>query len=250
VDALASLGPGHVHVWRADLDLGSEELRLLAAVLAADERERAERFLRPADRSRFVAGRGLLRLVLATYLGWPAGALQFSSGPAGKPALRGTDRLRFNLSHSAGRGLVAVASGREVGVDLERIDEGLSWPELCRFLPEREQRRVRTSHPADRRRAFFESWTRHEALLKAQGLGMGLAGAAKADTTGWSTHPLEEPGFAASLVLEGGPAIISRFSARLGGEQGVPRLLARVAMREVPAQQALADRSRLLHDQR
>ncbi|MGB7437819.1 MAG: hypothetical protein WBW49_20565, partial [Candidatus Acidiferrum sp.] len=50
-------------------------------------------------------------------------------GPNGKPALsRKTDSLdsRFNLSHSHGLAMLAVALGREVGIDVERIRPGIA----------------------------------------------------------------------------------------------------------------------------
>jgi 4'-phosphopantetheinyl transferase len=63
----------------------------------------------------------------------------------------------------------------EVGVDVEEhraaVDvEGLA-PRLC-APPELEA--LRALAPAARRVAFFELWTRKEALLKAVGCGLGL----------------------------------------------------------------------------
>lgn len=73
-------------------------------------------------------------------------------GDAGKPALdpaAGLPDLRFNLSHSGDRALIAIAEGVELGVDLERI------------TPKRD-------------RGYLEDWTRREAYAK--GAGSGLAG--------------------------------------------------------------------------
>jgi len=55
-----------VHVWAASLDVDPESLANLLAVLAPDELERAERFHFTIHRNRFVAGRGLLRHLLAS----------------------------------------------------------------------------------------------------------------------------------------------------------------------------------------
>ncbi len=52
-----------------------------------------------------------------------------SVGPNGKPVLsRKTDSLGlcFNLSHSHGLAMLAVALGREVGIDVERIRPGIA----------------------------------------------------------------------------------------------------------------------------
>jgi hypothetical protein len=51
-----------VCLWSAPLDLSDPAMRDLATSLSAKERPRADRYYRPADRTRFVAGRGRPRL--------------------------------------------------------------------------------------------------------------------------------------------------------------------------------------------
>jgi hypothetical protein len=133
-----------VHIWTADLDsLAWPD----AARLPSDERARAERLLSPTKRRRWIAARWALRTVLGDYLGRSPATIELRLGRSGKPEL--TDPrpgLRFNLSHSHGRALVAVCAGREVGVDLERIGR----------------------RPA----SFYAEWTRREALAKCFGSGI------------------------------------------------------------------------------
>ena len=57
-----------VDVWRVRLDCGSAVLDELEDVLAADERQRADRFHFERDRRRYVCARGVLRLILGSYL--------------------------------------------------------------------------------------------------------------------------------------------------------------------------------------
>ena len=80
-----ALTAGGIHLWLADLDSPPRPLAELAATLAAEGRERAARFRFPEHRDRFIAGRGLLRGLLAAYLDRPAAALRFEQGPHGKP---------------------------------------------------------------------------------------------------------------------------------------------------------------------
>ncbi|MGB9449720.1 MAG: hypothetical protein WBV50_04150, partial [Candidatus Acidiferrum sp.] len=85
---------------------------------------RADQFLFATDRNHFVAAHGITRNILSGYLQTSPETLSFSVGPNGKPVLsRKTDSLdlRFNLSHSHGLAMLAVALGREVGIDVERI---------------------------------------------------------------------------------------------------------------------------------
>src|SRR5262245_39561604 len=62
------LGEGDVHVWRASLDQPADMIAKLAPLLSRCECQRAERFHHLRDRQRFIAGRGILRKIISTYL--------------------------------------------------------------------------------------------------------------------------------------------------------------------------------------
>src|SRR5713226_9326224 len=83
----SALPNDEVHVWRADLDRPRLQLRRLYGMLSADEQQRAGRFRFERDGNRFIARRGLLRIILGRYLGVEPGSLRFCYGPNGKPAL-------------------------------------------------------------------------------------------------------------------------------------------------------------------
>ncbi len=167
-----------VHVWRASLYLPLERVFALEQILAQDERQRADRFVRPEDRTRFIVGRGLLRSILGCYLSTDPGKLKFYDSPFGKPALAHESKppvIRFNLSHAGGLALYAVAAGREVGVDIECIRPDFGTEEIAeRFFSRREVAMLRALPASSRLKAFFDCWTRKEAYLKARGEGLSL----------------------------------------------------------------------------
>jgi 4'-phosphopantetheinyl transferase len=135
---------GELHLWHAQLDSGEWPP---AEGLPAEERERAGRLIRPETRRRWVAARWALRGVLGRYLGRAGAEIELRLGERGKPMLAsGDESLRFNLSHSAELAAIAVSSGREVGVDVERIG----------------------SKPAE----YYAAWTRREAIAKCHGVGL------------------------------------------------------------------------------
>ncbi len=143
-------------------------------LLSADERVRAERFHFARDRVAFVAARGWLRLVLARYLSCGPDRIAFGYGQDGKPHLvpdEGAPDLRFNLSHSGGRAALAVASAREVGIDLERI-RPVSDDLAARFFAPSEVAGLDALPKAQRLGAFFAVWARKEAYVKALGAGL------------------------------------------------------------------------------
>jgi 4'-phosphopantetheinyl transferase len=105
-----------------------------------------------------------------------AGALRFSTGPQGKPALVDGGPLRFNLAHTDGVVLVAVSARAEIGVDVERVTDTPvddAMLEVAMASDERAALRAISDGEA-RRRAFFATWARREAVLKALGVGLSL----------------------------------------------------------------------------
>jgi 4'-phosphopantetheinyl transferase len=158
------------------LAAGSEGVRASEAVLSDDERVRADRFTCDRHRRRFVVARARLRRLLGARLGERPESVELVYGAHGKPALapRFADSdLRFNLSHCGDLAVYALASGREVGVDVEAIHE---FPDAdhvaARFFSPREYEGYRALDPHDRPLAFFNCWTRKEAFVKAIGAGV------------------------------------------------------------------------------
>jgi len=170
------LGVRDVHVWAADLCRTAEQIAAFELTLASDERDRAARFAFARDRNRFVAGRGVLRAILGTYLKTQPARLRFAYGSRGKPVLAdlpGDDDLHFNAAHSDDLLLIAVTRACAVGIDVERIRPLEDAEELAdRFFSPSEAAQL-TMLPKDRRAtAFFDLWTRKEACLKATGQGI------------------------------------------------------------------------------
>jgi 4'-phosphopantetheinyl transferase len=190
-DALR-LDTGDVHVWRVPLELPQALLGWAHSVLDDVERARAARFRFGRDRVRFVAGRALQREILARYLRVEPDAVRYRTTSFGKLQIAGPAtamNLQFNFSNSAGLGLLAIAAGRLVGVDIEQ----------CRPVPDTMQlaadwfsaadcAALDAATPARREVIFLSCWTRAEAYMKAVGRGLSLpaddchAGCAPRDT--------------------------------------------------------------------
>ena len=159
-------------MWRAALDPPVHEVAALTALLSADEHARAARLRARERRRRFVVARGVVRTVLARYLGTDPASLRFEYGPRGKPRLAATS-LRFNLSHSHDLAVLAVTHGRELGIDVERIRDTVAvTPLATRFFSPAECAALEALPVDERRPGFFRLWTRKEAYLKATGEGV------------------------------------------------------------------------------
>lgn len=169
------LSHSEVHLWLADLDQPESRPGATMKGLSAGDRERARGFRFARDRDRFLAARAVLRAILARYLGVGPEGLRFRYGAAGKPELEGFDGegLQFNLAHSEGVALYAVARGRRVGVDLERLRRIPDAEQVGRvFLSRREMASLASMPREGRSRDLLRYWTAKEAYLKATGEGL------------------------------------------------------------------------------
>jgi 4'-phosphopantetheinyl transferase len=221
------LASDDVHVWRVDLELPEDQLRAFAGSLSTEERQRAMNFLFAPARARFIAAHAALRSILSRYVGLEPTRLGFVSNTLGKPSLDGPsggEYLRFSLAHSGPLALCAVASRREVGVDLEHLRDDLPCDTIAeQFFSASEVAALR-GLPEDRRiEAFFCCWTRKEAYVKARGRGFSLeldtfevslnpeeaearlnVPGEPEETLRWSIRPLSPgPGYIGALAVEG-----------------------------------------------
>jgi 4'-phosphopantetheinyl transferase len=222
------LEPDAVHVWLASLERGGDE-----SILSPEERERAERAATRRVRRRFVRGRELLRSILASYTGAAPGDLVLETTADGKPFVRGRPGdLRFNLTHTGDVWAVAVAAGRELGIDVESADRRVDVPAVSRRLFAREEADAIAALPeTERRVAFFRCWAARESVVKACGTGMMIprvdfvveappaaalaVRAAGPDPFPWWVRELPVPaGHVGALAVEGAPARVSFFVLR------------------------------------
>jgi 4'-phosphopantetheinyl transferase len=167
-----------IHVWHAALDREVNVLGQLEATLSLDEKARADRFHFANDRNRFVVARGLLRELLGRYLQQAPVGLEFSYGQHGKPSLSGgnaSSGLCFNLSHSSGLVVYAIARERNLGIDVEHIRADSAGEDIARrYFSAREVSDLLTLPPEEKVEGFFHCWTRKEAYLKATGMGLQI----------------------------------------------------------------------------
>jgi 4'-phosphopantetheinyl transferase len=175
---VAPSGQDEVHVRIASLDRRQSEMKYFENILAEDEIKRANRFHFKRDRERFVAGRGLLRMILSSYVGMPANEIIFTYSCHGKPGLRrqdGRPAIEFNLAHSGGTALYTITRDRPVGVDIEVMKDEFPLESVAEhFFSTAEVAALRSLPQPMQRIAFFKCWTRKEAFIKAIGHGLSF----------------------------------------------------------------------------
>lgn len=162
-----------VDLWLFSLDLDRDRLRRFWSFLSEEERARAHR-RQGLLRDRFIAGWGQVRCCLASYLSRPPETLRFIRGRYGKPYLLSSEGITFNLAHSGDQLLLAVAREIELGVDLEYRSLRPIHRLATRILTPGEKQYWQELCLEAQREAFYRFWTLKEAVVKADGQGLGL----------------------------------------------------------------------------
>ena len=145
--------------------------------LSGGEQARADRFRQAIDRQRFLLGRGLIRALVGEHLQVDPADVVFAETAAGKPGIPGGE-FEFNVSHSGDCILVAWSTGSEVGVDVEVMSSKTeaSLSEIAGISFSADERAVlATTPPVEKAAVFHRIWVRKEAIIKAEGVGLGGA---------------------------------------------------------------------------
>lgn len=152
---------------------------LALAWMQPEERARHDRFAFEHSKSEFRLARWLVRTTLSRHAPVDPADWRFETNPHGRPAIaraHGLPELRFNLTHTPGLLAIAVARGREVGLDAEdTLRPGETVGIAHRFFaPPELDALLALEDEADRHERFFALWTLKEAYIKARGLGLAL----------------------------------------------------------------------------
>lgn len=227
------LSGGGLLVFDWPIDRAADAAR---ACLTGDERERAARFLRAEDGVAYAASHAGMRSILSEFVGIAPAELPLVVGPHGKPELADgvASRICFNLSHTRGLAVLAIAAGRDVGIDVERLRDDKPAPLKIaeRYFTAGERSALEAANREDQPAAFYRLWTRKEAVAKLLGDGLQTPLSAfdvdpSPETAGWlrlpepnalsltrcwlQSLPLAGP-FAAALACSDQPTSVERRS--------------------------------------
>lgn len=200
-------------------------------LVRAAERDRCARFAHPIDAARHATGRVLARRAAGHWLRMPPEGIDIRSAAGGRPRLvidaAGATPPQLSIAHAGEVVLVALCT-QQCGIDVEIIDAVAAVASSSTVFSPGElavlDGLAESGHPAGPRDRFAPSahrrvlaarwWTAKEAVLKAVGIGLGIAPDtvdARGDVvrlggTAWQLRPVEVPvGHVATLALPAGP---------------------------------------------
>ncbi|MEM7478528.1 MAG: 4'-phosphopantetheinyl transferase superfamily protein [Planctomycetota bacterium] len=170
---------GEVRVWQFGLDAVAGQIARWKELLAPDELARASRFVTEELQTRYIAARAKLRILLGEFLGLEPLQIRFGYEQWGKPflsketlQLSSKEPVHFNVSHSEGRGLIAIGS-MPLGIDLELFRSRVNYRSIIsQVVSESEEAGWASWLPRNHDEHVLQLWVCKEALLKAMGLGI------------------------------------------------------------------------------
>lgn len=166
-----------LHVWKIELDIRQRLYILLTSLLSPEEIYDADTFIFEEEFRRYQISHGFKRLVLSKYLNIPPKTLIFEHAKYGKPFISNIQNslnIQFNLSHSHNLILMAITRQDVVGIDVEYHAKEFSEETLIStiFSPNEQLFFSDLTEEEEKKKVFYRGWTRKEAYLKAQGMGL------------------------------------------------------------------------------
>lgn len=122
---------------------------------------------------RFLVSHIALRQILSFYLKIPPQDVRIKFGEFGKPRIKKSSSLFFNMSHTKNLTLVAV-SDSEVGIDTEFVKANFAYEDIIKDnFSEFEILQIQKAASCrEKTFLFYNFWTKKEAILKFLGLGI------------------------------------------------------------------------------
>ncbi|NOU23259.1 MAG: 4'-phosphopantetheinyl transferase superfamily protein [Methyloglobulus sp.] len=166
-----------IDLWFEDLSV-NDNFHYYWSLLDENEQTKAKRFIQEKHRHYYVISHGKLREILASYIHIAPEKIKFDVGAFGKPFTIANGKphnLKFNLSHSDNRMVVAVGYHDNIGVDIEVWNDKMDCHAIAKeCFAEVEATYWQGLPDSAKPVAFYRFWTRKESFAKAVGAGITL----------------------------------------------------------------------------
>ncbi|MDR1254161.1 MAG: 4'-phosphopantetheinyl transferase superfamily protein [Oscillospiraceae bacterium] len=149
----------------------NEDIKKFGKFLCKTERDSINLKRNSLQVSSKIAAIILKKCIFCRELKIPYEDLVFSKSVYGKPFLK-NQNFHYNISHTIGAAVLAV-SNTPIGIDIEKVRD-VNLKIAKRFFHDIEEEKI-FAHPENQLRRFLYVWTRKEAYLKYQGIGLHRA---------------------------------------------------------------------------
>ena len=131
------------------------------------------KFKFPEHKQKFVKRITWVKNILSSFISVPPSEIIFNYNKFGKPRIHPTKNIDFNYSHSGDYVMLVVSTSHRVGCDIEFVDAKVEVANICeQFFSPSEVSAFRKYDKKNQHQIFFNLWSRKEAFIKAQGIGL------------------------------------------------------------------------------
>ena len=162
-------------LWYAQINAEETDYQHNWEIIDQSERQHASDLKNKQLHYRYVEIHARLRILLAEILNVNPAQLRIHKTEHGKPYLFDYPDLKFNLSHTSDKMLVAIGWNRDLGVDIEVHKPRANLAALVEKCFADEEKHYWQNLPeSEKTPAFYRLWTHKEAFVKATGRGIAL----------------------------------------------------------------------------
>lgn len=165
---------GEIHLWTCHLSAFQGIRDQAPNLLSEYECRRANFYLRPNDRNRFILGRMLTRIVLGALTKKHPSSVSLIVNKLGRPVLvSDKSSINFSISHSGNYVAVGITEGAQIGLDIQLVRKDIDFRLIVeKYFSHYERIEIFKLPDDQQNRAFFSTWCKKEAFVKAQSLGV------------------------------------------------------------------------------
>ena len=173
-EAVFCIGANEIHVWEFNIEVYQKLSVHYFEYLSEEEAKRVERLRKINDKKQYVIGHIFLRILLSEYLKIPIRQISLFRDAHGKIKLEGNGgNISFNLSHSDEMVVLAFSQYKDLGVDIERINNIQDFLQIAKqYFRKEEYEYISKIDAESPLRKFYKVWTIKEAFVKATGEGL------------------------------------------------------------------------------
>ncbi len=163
-----------IRIWQLNIADFTDVCGDFQKLLPPGDIKRVEDYYFLKDKQSFIIRRGILYLLLNRYLKIKPDNISLVYSETGKPFLPDYANFYFNLSHSTDRA-VFIFSDNPVGIDIEYIRDMDNFDDMAKIsFSVDEYKKISSLSGINKKKLFFDIWTKRESVLKANGAGFSL----------------------------------------------------------------------------
>jgi len=163
-----------IRIYAASINqpIHSEQYQQMLSYISEDQRLRMGKFRFESDKKRMLYGSVMSRYFVGEKMEKPGETVEFELNSFGKPYVKETPLIQFNVSHS-GEWVVCAVGDHEIGVDIEQI-KPIDTKIAQKFFTQTEYQTITFTQEEARLKAFYRLWTMKESYIKYIGQGLSI----------------------------------------------------------------------------